>query len=70
MRKTLIADSGFPLPAEFTGLEDFTPFAVAYRYEDYEADSSHSLDRDQARLKVRTLRSRVEAKLQERLPGE
>ena len=64
----LIADSGCPLPAELTGLEEFTPFAVAYRYEDYEPDSS--LDRDQARLKLRTLRSWVEAKLQERRPGE
>jgi hypothetical protein len=64
----LMADSGCPLPAEFTGLEEFTPFAVAYRYEDYEADSS--LDRDQARLKLRLLRSWVEAKLQERQPGE
>ena len=64
----LIADSGCPLPAEFTGLEEFTPFAVAYRYEDYEADSL--LDRDQARLKLRMLRSWVEAKLQERRPGE
>jgi HEPN domain-containing protein len=64
----LLADSGCPLPAEFAGLEEFTPFAVAYRYEDYEADSS--LDRDQARLKLRTLRSWVEAKLQERRPGE
>jgi HEPN domain-containing protein len=25
----LIVDSGCPLPAEFTGLEEFTPFAVA-----------------------------------------
>jgi len=64
----LIADPGCPLPAEFTGLEEFTPFAVAYRYEDYEADSS--LDRDRARLKLRLLRNWVEAKLQERRPGE
>jgi len=64
----LIADSGCPLPAELTGLEEFTPFAVAYRYEDYEPDSS--LDRDQARLKLRMLRSWVEAKLQKRRPGE
>jgi len=64
----LIADSGCPLPAEFAGLEEFTPFAVAYRYEDYEADSP--LDRDQARLKLRMLRSWVEAKLQKRRPGE
>jgi HEPN domain-containing protein len=64
----LITDSGCPLPAEFSGLEDFTPFAVAYRYEVYEPDLS--LDRDQARLKIRTLRRWVEAKLQDRRPGE
>ena len=64
----LIADSGCPLPAEFSGLEEFTPFAVAYRYEEYEARSS--LDREQARLKLRKLRSWVEAKLQERRPDE
>jgi HEPN domain-containing protein len=64
----LIADSGCPLPAEFAGLEEFTPFAVAYRYEDYEVGLP--LDRAQARLELRALRSLVEAKLQERLPGE
>jgi HEPN domain-containing protein len=64
----LIVDSGCPLPAEFAGVEDFTPFAVGYRYEDYEPGLP--LDRDQARLKLRALRSWVEAKLKERLPGK
>ena len=48
------------------GLEAFTPFAVAFRYEDYEPELP--LDRDQARTQLRALRNWVEAKLQERLP--
>ena len=63
----LIADSGCPLPAEFTGLEDFTPCCGRIPLRGLRAGSS--LNRDQARHNLRTLRSWVEAKLQERLPG-
>ncbi len=44
-----------------------TPFGAVYRYEDY--DSDVSLDRQQARQSLRSLRQWVEARLQERTPA-
>jgi len=66
--KNLLAEHGYPLPAEFASLEAFTPFAVAFRYEDYEPELP--LDRELARAQLRALRNWVEAKLQERSRGE
>lgn len=44
-----------PLSPEFETLDALTPFAVVYRYEDF--DSGTTFDRNSARTMLRTLRS-------------
>lgn len=62
----LLAQAGQPLPDQFDSLDALTPFAAVYRYEDY--DSELSLDRQQARALLRSLRTWVESRMRERPP--
>jgi HEPN domain-containing protein len=63
----LIARSGEVLPDEFENLDALTPFGAVYRYEDYDSDAL--LDRQQARVLLRSLRAWVEGCLRRRTPA-
>jgi len=59
-----LARSGAPLPGEFENLDVLTPFGAVYRYDDY--DGTGSLNRAETRALLRSLRSWVEHRLDNR----
>jgi hypothetical protein len=58
---TLLENAGDPLPGSFAGLDELTPYAVEFRYD--ESLEETSFDRHAARQLLRDLRALVEAKI-------
>jgi HEPN domain-containing protein len=58
---TLLENAGEPLPDSLAGLDELTPFAVDFRYDDSLEDVP--FDRAHARRLVRALRAHIEARL-------
>jgi HEPN domain-containing protein len=59
-----LARSGAALPDEFENLDMLTPFGAVYRYDDY--DGTEPLKRAETRVLLRSLRARVENRLNNR----
>jgi HEPN domain-containing protein len=58
---TLLENAGEPLPGSFAGLDELTPYAVDFRYDD--SLEEVPFDRPQARQLLRDLRAHVEARI-------
>lgn len=59
---TLLENAGDPLPGAFAGLDELTPYAVDFRYD--ESIEATAFDRQAARQLVRDLRAYMEARIQ------
>jgi HEPN domain-containing protein len=59
----LLAEAGCRLPRELEDLDALTPFGAVYRYEDF--DTELPLDRQRARMMLRSLRLWIEEQLRQ-----
>ena len=57
----LLIDNGYDIPEHLLGLDEFTPYAVEFRYELFPLGEQANLDRQEALRLIRSLRSWIEA---------
>ena len=57
----VLDDAGIPIPPDLADLDELTPFAVEFRYDDVPVGEEPALDRPAIRDRVRRLRAWIES---------